>query len=330
MKIITLFLCLISYHLHAIPEAELQGSWENKALNYFLNMNSGTFENTEGLKISFSYRLGSSNKKKLIFVPGRTEPALKYAEVLYDLKDQGYDLFIMDHQGQGKSSRLLKDSQKGHINNFSDYVKDLHTFISDVVLSKGNDKAPLFIIAHSMGGAISIKLMEKWPTLVKKAVLVAPMIEMNTAEYPEAVARLYAKFLVLAGKGKTYAPGYGPYLPEVDIFENNFYTNSEERFNISKSISLNYPHLVVSGPTVRWVHESLKVTKKIYRAKLQLPLLLFQAGLDQIVKPRRQKVFCLKNNCQFYLIPDAHHEILMEKDIIRDEVLRKIQDFFNS
>ncbi len=328
MKKILLIISLLSLRAFAIPETELQDSWKSKALNYFLSMNSGRFQNTEGQRLSYSFALNPGNKKKLIIVPGRTEPAMKYAEVLYDLKDQDFDLFIMDHQGQGESSRIPNDLQKGHVNRFDDYVTDLEAFIRTIVIPEGDKESPLYLLAHSMGGAISVKLMAKSPQLIKKAALIAPMIEMNTAPYSETVARIFSKFLVLTGKSFQYAPGRGPYVPEEDIFENNPYTHSEERFNVAKYISVNYPRLIVAGPTTRWVHESLKATKKLSLVRLKTPLILFQAGLDEIVKPRRQKNFCLNNDCQFHLIPDAHHEILMERDVIRDDVIMKIKDFF--
>ena len=41
----------------------------------------------------------------LVISPGQGEPALKYAELVYDLKDTGYDIFVIDHRGQGASDR---------------------------------------------------------------------------------------------------------------------------------------------------------------------------------------------------------------------------------
>ncbi len=32
---------------------------------------------------------------------------------------------IIDHRGQGRSGRLLSDTHRGHVVNFSDYVDDL-------------------------------------------------------------------------------------------------------------------------------------------------------------------------------------------------------------
>lgn len=322
-----LFVCfVIPLIATAMPEERLAIDWDNKALPFFRNLKVGTLTNSQGLKLRhFSYS-NASNSKSLIIVPGRTEPAIKYAELIYDLKDAGLNIHIMDHQGQGESSRILSDSQKGHVVKFSHYVNDLELFIKQVVNS--NKSHELYLIAHSMGGAISAHLIGRRPTLIKKAVLVAPMLKMNTQPYSEIIARLYSNALVLTGQGKKYAPGRGPYIPEEDTFEINDVTHSQVRFNISKNIFARWPSQIVAGPTARWVSQSLKATHNIDRLPIEAPILLLQAGLDEVVKPGRQEEFCKKGLCEIIRLPEAAHEILMEKDSIREEALKEIRLFF--
>ena len=63
----------------------------------------------------------------ILIVPGRIESYIKYPELAYDLFHCGYDVVIIDHRGQGRSDRLLADSHRGHVVEFSDYVDDLET-----------------------------------------------------------------------------------------------------------------------------------------------------------------------------------------------------------
>jgi lysophospholipase len=90
-------------------------------------------------------------KGVLIISPGQTESSLKYAEVLYDLKDLGYSIYIIDHRGQGLSDRTLPGTTLSHVNRFKDYVDDFTTFVKDVVHPENYRHS--VIIAHSMGGA---------------------------------------------------------------------------------------------------------------------------------------------------------------------------------
>jgi lysophospholipase len=289
-----LLLCLFLPVLaQAIPEENFVKVWHEKALPYFKSLPSGTLKNPQGLTLKYFFLKNDLNKKSLVLVPGRTEPAIKYAELIYDLKDAGFNIFIMDHQGQGESQRLLKDTHKGHVVYFNNYVKDLEQFIKDVVTIK-NDH-PLYLIAHSMGGAISTRYMSSHPGVIHKAVLVAPMFKLNTDPYTEAIARIYSKFLILTGKGSDYAPNRGPYIPTENTFEKNDVTHSEERFD---------------------------------RLRVETPILLFQAGSDLVVEPSRQNSFCRNGLCEIIPFPGAYHEILMEKDSIRNEAMKEINSFF--
>lgn len=325
MKFFLLISLLVPMFAQAIPEEDFARNWSEKALPFFRSMTTGTVKNNQGLKLKYFYYKNPLNVKSLVIVPGRTEPAIKYAELIYDLKESGFDIFIMDHQGQGESDRILTDTNKGHVVDFKNYVQDFELFMQQVVYAKQTQ--PLYLIAHSMGGAISTQYMSAHPRVFTKAVLVAPMFEMNTAPYSETVARYYAKLLVTTGKGNNYAPNYGPYVPENDTFEKNTNTHSEVRFLASKYIFTNMLNLVVGGPTARWVHESLKATQKIDRLPVETPVLLLQAGLDQTVKPARQEAFCKKGMCELITYPEAFHEILMEKDSIRDEAINEIKSF---
>lgn len=307
-----------------IPEKDFERNWKEKVLPYFEALDQAEFTNARGMRIRFFYRTEEKNSKTLILVPGRSEPSLKYAELIFDLKDSGYDIFIIDHQGQGESERLLSDTHKGHVLNFNDYVKDFNQFYS--LVSKIKNNSTIHLIAHSMGGAIATKFMSQNQKAIDRAVLIAPMMKLNTPPYPEPVARIFAKLLVRIGKGENYAPDYGPYIPEEDLFETNQFTSSEGRFNISKYIFTNWPHLTVGGPTARWVNESLKATKHIHKLPFETRVLLFQAGLDEIVKNSRQTAFC-REFCRLVRLPNAKHEILVERDEIRNEAMKEIKSF---
>lgn len=328
MILFTLLLLLKTTLSFALPEASLPELWKTEVLPAFKKMQSGQLTNHQGLKLKYYYSYHPSRTKNLVIVPGRTEPAIKYAELIYDLSSSKLNIFILDHQGQGESQRLLKDSHKGHVLYFSDYIRDFSLFIDEVVLPRTNSE--LYLLAHSMGAAISVHFMKENPTLFKKAVLSSPMMELNTEPYTETVARYFFSLLVLAQRGTHYAPDRGPYVPDEDTFQNNEVTHSLARFEISKFLFTDQPKLALGGPTNRWVNQSLKATKNIARLapEIRTPILLFQSGLDLIVRPRRQEEFCQKhNNCRFKLFPQAHHEILMEEDYIRNEALRDITLF---
>jgi lysophospholipase len=319
---------LFSFSVFAVPEKDLETTWEKVIYPWYQSLERGEFINHQKLTLRFVSLVKPENKKTLLIIPGQSEPALKYAETAFDLKDSGVDIFILDHQGQGESERILAPTDKGHVNAFEDYVSDLSLFVGIVKKIKNNSEK--LILAHSMGGAITVRFLSQQQNIFKKAVLIAPMMKINTKPYSEPMARYYSTILVKIGKGQDYAPGKGPYRPEESLFETNTVTQSRARFNISKFIFTSWPHLVVGGPTTKWVHEGLKATKDIHKIPYKTETLLFQAGLDEIVVNDRQTNFCKSREdlCRLIYLKDAKHEILMEKDSIRSSVLAKVKDFF--
>ena len=63
----------------------------------------------------------------MILVNGRAENMLKWTELAYDFYQQGYDVLLFDHRGQGYSQRIIP--QKGHLDEFRFYTDDMAKII---------------------------------------------------------------------------------------------------------------------------------------------------------------------------------------------------------
>jgi lysophospholipase len=115
------------------------------------------------------------------------------------------NLYILDHQGQGASERLLTDSHKGYVEHFVDYARDLSGWLDEVVVpeTEGQD---LYLIAYSMGVTIGTLYLAYGKPIFKKAVLSRPMMKINNNPYKENIERLLTNFLVPAGQGKNMLP----------------------------------------------------------------------------------------------------------------------------
>ena len=65
----------------------------------------------------------SAVRKLMILVNGRAENMLKWTELAYDFYQQGYDVLLFDHRGQGYSQHIIP--QKGHLDEFRFYTDDM-------------------------------------------------------------------------------------------------------------------------------------------------------------------------------------------------------------
>ena len=93
----------------------------------------------------------SAVRKLMILVNGRVENMLKWTELAYDFYQQGYDVLLFDHRGQGYSQRII--SQKGHLDEFRFYTDDMAKIIEKATALYAYQAQ--YILAHSLGALIS-------------------------------------------------------------------------------------------------------------------------------------------------------------------------------
>jgi lysophospholipase len=322
----------LSLFLKPVFGLSFQDQYVQKVLPHFATGRSGTFEGVDKLSIAYRVFPVAGSSKAIVLIAGFTENAEKYAEWIHDLNQNGFSVYIMDHRGMGRSDRLLANPQIAHVNHFDDYVEDHLTFF-DQVVKRGPEK-DRYIFAHSMGGLVTAKLLLREPHLVKAAILNAPLFELNTGYFGSFLAKGLATSLEWAGRGKKYAPGFSDYDPSKAVFASNRSCASAERFEAYRRVLDANPSLALGGPSAHWVRETFKETSRAQVKKLgraaTIPILLYQAGIDRLVLPGGQNIFCAAApNCKIRPYPTAHHEIWRDVDAIRADALGRLVLFFN-
>ena len=77
---------------------------------------------------------GRPLKGTVIMLPGRNECIEKYFETIGDLAARGFGVAMFDWRGQGGSDRLIRNPQRGYVDSFDSYVRDLEQFFDEIVL----------------------------------------------------------------------------------------------------------------------------------------------------------------------------------------------------
>jgi lysophospholipase len=295
---------------------------------------AGTFTGVDRVPLAYRVFRASSEKGAVVFVPGRTEPVLKHTETFLDLVRQGYTVYALDPRGQGASGRMLDNPQIGHVEYFTDYVADLRGFVDRVVRAAQHEH--VFVLAHSMGGAIALSYAHRYPGDVDAIALSAPMVRIELAGSSFATGLLASVALTscnLGGRG--YAPGQGDESLDFDddeAFAGNRVTHSRPRFDVYVRLLRARPELVVGGASTRWVCESLLAGSHLEAdaEDATTPTLIFVAGADEIVNVGALDDYCAAApRCQSIRFPAARHEVFSETDDVRNEALARAVRFFD-
>ena len=303
-------------------------------LDFWQRRQEAEFIGVDGVPIRYVALRAAQHTRAILVVPGRIESYMKYPELAYDLFLSGYDVVIIDHRGQGTSGRLLADRHRGHVERFTDYVDDLQQLWQRELLA--HPYRQRFLLAHSMGGAISALFLARRPRGLTAAALCAPMTGIRLP-LPRWLAR---PILAWAGRREVrrtrYALGTGYWRPLP--FMVNELTHSRVRYRRFLRYYSDYPQLQVGGPTYHWVAESLAAAELAIAnaSQIMVPLLLLQAAEDRVVDNASHLRFCqaltAAGNAPWggapLVITGARHEILFERDSQRAAALTAIMRFF--
>ncbi|WP_299489687.1 alpha/beta fold hydrolase [uncultured Shewanella sp.] len=289
------------------------------------------------LHLAYCFIKHPNSTRAIVISNGRVESYLKYKELIFDLYQQGYSVYAIDHRGQGLSSRITLNPQQGHIDKFSTYIDDFSFFIDKVVLPQQHKT--LFLLGHSMGCTIGTLYMQKAPNTFTAAAFSSPMYGIKLP-----ISRRFIRWLAekLDNRCMRREPNYilGGKDYEATPFSKNHLSHSQERYHSLLKLYQQHPQIQLGAPTNHWLVEAIDAAEEavLVAQNPPAPLLILQAGRDTIVDNRSQnraagiltKICTSSTHQQIQLIsiPDASHEIFIEKDKPRSLALNSILDFF--
>src|SRR6202166_543788 len=166
---------------------------------------TGTIKTPDGAELRFARWAAADGRKGSVCVfSGRSEQIEKYFATVWDLRARGFAVAMIDWRGQGHSSRRLRDPRKGYVRDFSDFEVDVESFVQQAVLP--DCPPPHFALAHSMGGAVLLRVAHAGKRWFDRMVLSAPMIDLP-GRATSLPVRVLLGVLRLAGARGRHIPG---------------------------------------------------------------------------------------------------------------------------
>lgn len=266
---------------------------------------------------------GRATKGTVCLIQGRAEFIEKYYETIGDLRRRGFCVVAFDWRGQGESSRDVADPHKGHVGRFDQYRLDLEAVAEAVMVPLLPE--PHVCLAHSMGGCVALTgALEGWLPF-SRIVTVAPMLSIRMVRWP-ALASGLARALHGLGFGRRYVPFGSAVSIATQPFLNNRLSRDPARYARNAEAARTVGAGAVGDPTIAWLAEAFRAMRRLrdprVPPRIDLPVLIVAAGADPVCGTWTTERFGARLRAgRVVVLPDARHEILSERDAIR-------QDFF--
>ena len=305
----------------------LDASFLNNVFKWPQATNTSYKATTDGIRVRTSFWAANDPVGTVFVFPGRADYIEKYGGLANFCLSNNLNIIAIDWRGQGLSERLLDDKNIGHIEDFKNYQNDV-----EVMINEAKDASlvkPWIIFAHSMGGLIGLRTLHDNPVF-EKVVFTSPMWGIQMPPILKSGASIIMSLISLIGKMETYAPTTSPETRILnEEYEFNKLTSDIRNFKLLRQQLIQHPDLQIGGPSSAWVSAALdEIQFQIGKEPPITPALCFLGEKEEIIDNLAVREFC-KNweSCDLISIPDAKHDLLMEKKMILHSLFEKLEKF---
>ncbi len=252
-----------------------------------------------------------------LVLTGWAEFMEKYFETIGDLQARGFACISMDWRGQGLSERYVKRGTTSHVDDFASYRADIQRLID--AARQNSLPTPYFALTHSMGGAPMLQRLADGDEAIRAAIMSAPLTRLAGGGAQVVAARFGSAIACALGGTRAGLPGWPD---ELAPFDENALTSDRARHDLFVRLQEAAPAAKVRRPTMGWLKAAVAAMDDLHRPRrferLAARILIVSAGIDRLVDPDDHATLAARSaRIDRELIPEARHEILIERDDLR-------------
>jgi alpha-beta hydrolase superfamily lysophospholipase len=204
---------------------------------------------------------GSAPRAVVVLVHGYAEHGGRYAPLAEHLTGRGLALVAYDQRGYGRSG-----GPTALVRSFDEYVADLHAVVQYARAEHAG--VPLFLMGHSMGGAVVLLYCLDHGARPAGLVLSSPMVRLPTPRALQRASRVIGRL--------------APALPTVPL-ERDALSRSEAVVQQVENDPLCYTGLIKARTGAEMVRATQRLDAQMHR--LTVPYLLIHGTADRLTDP---------------------------------------------
>jgi lysophospholipase len=269
----------------------------------------------------------ATSRGSLLFAGGRGDFIEKYLEAQDHWHSLGWNVTAFDWRGQGGSQGTLPG---GHIDRFETLVGDL----ADLIESwRAGSPGPHAVVAHSMGGHVLLRTLADRRPPIDAAVLVAPMLMINSGPMPAFAAQWLAT--TASQFGLSAVPAWQqPSTPQpAGSMRQSILTGCPDRYGDELWWWEREPSFNLGIPSWGWLKaafESCAALTPARLAEVEVPVLLLGTERDRLVSPAAIRGAAAHlRRAELVMFVDSAHELLRERDQVRLRAMAAIDGFLD-
>ena len=278
-------------------------------------------------RLDWLQRGSGAVRGSLLFAAGRGDFIEKYLEALDHWHGRGWNVTAFDWRGQGGSRGSIEG---GHYESFEPVVGDLRALIAAWAADR---PGPHVAVGHSMGGHVLLRVLAEGRAPLDAAVLIAPMLGINSAPVPPLAAAATASAMTAVGLGR-HPAWHQPEGQPAGSTRQRFLTGCRERYEDEMWWWERAPGYQLGAPTWGWLKAAYESIGRFTPARLgaiATPILLLSADHDRLVSAGAIAEAARRiPNAEMVSFPDAAHEILREADPVRTAAFAAIDRFLDA
>jgi len=291
----------------------------------------GHFDTLNGARLRWGHLPVPGARAQCVLVGGFGEFIEKHFETIRDLAAKHVEVWCLDWRGQGHSCRPRVLATRPRARNFDRDAGDLAAFATAKLIRP----LPRLLIAHSMGGAIGLICLARHPSLFDAAILSSPMIGLRIGRVPPMLLRYVTASLRAFGLGLCFIPGVRKWSSSRNRTPDQSRVSADgQRCAVTHAWVSANPSLQTGGITYAWLDSALALTGRIqlpgFLAHVHTPVLLGVPERELVVSSAAQRGAArFLPDCSLVELSESKHDPFLEHDKIRDEWLRRIDDFLS-